>query len=76
MEENQAVAYWGVKQEDCSLHNPIVWQGQNINSIERELEDETIEWYAENYRISQFLMEMWKWLLTGEQEQPSFSANA
>jgi hypothetical protein len=76
MEENQAVAYWGVKREDCNLHNPIVWQGQNIDSIEWKLEDEPMEWYSENYRISQFLMAMWKWMRTGEQEPPEFSADA
>ena len=78
MEENQAVAYWGVKRENCILPNPIVWQGQNINPIEFELEDEQdepMEWYSENYRISQFLMAMWKYTLTGEQERPEFSAN-
>jgi hypothetical protein len=76
MEENQAVAYWGIKRGDCNFPNPIVWQGQNINSIEFELEDnEPMEWYAEPYRISQFLMAMWKYTLTGEQEQPESSAD-
>jgi hypothetical protein len=76
MEENQAVAYWGIKREDCNFPNPIVWQAQNINSIEFELEDdEPMEWYAEPYRISQFLMAMWKYTLTGEQEQPESSAD-
>jgi hypothetical protein len=70
MEENQAIAYWGVRREDCNLDNPIVWQGQNIDSIEGELEDTSMEWYSENYRISQFLMAMWKWMITGEQEEP------
>jgi hypothetical protein len=77
MEENQSVAYWGIKREDCSLPDPIVWQGQNINSIEFEIEDdEPMEWYAEPYKISQFLMAMWKFTLTGEQEQPESSADA
>ncbi len=71
MEENQTVAYWGVKQEDCALSDPIVWQGQTINPIEWELEDGAMEWYAEDYRMSQFLMAMWNWTLTGEPEQPA-----
>jgi hypothetical protein len=76
MEENQAVAYWGVKREDCNLCNPNVWQGQYIDLNKWELEDKPMEWYSENYRMSQFLMAMWKWMLTGEQEQPEFSADA
>jgi hypothetical protein len=35
-----------------------------------------MEWYAEPYKISQFLMAMWKFTLTGEQEQPESSADA
>jgi hypothetical protein len=77
MEENQSVAYWGIKREDCNLPDPIVWQGQNINPLEFELEDdEPMEWYAEPYKISRFLMAMWKFTLTGEQEQPESSADA
>lgn len=68
MEENQGVAFWGIHRNDCLEPNPIVWQGQNIDAIELDLEDEPQEWFAEEYRLRQFLMAMWKWTLTGEQE--------
>ena len=60
MEENQLVAFWGIRKENLIDSDPIVWQGVNGDSI---------EWYAENYRLSRFLMAMWKWTVTGEEEK-------
>lgn len=60
MEEDQRVVYWGIKQADVDSPNPLVWQG--INS-------DVIDWYEEPYKLSQFLMAMWKWTVTGEQEE-------
>ncbi len=61
MEENQCVVYWGIRRADLGENDPIVWQGVN---------GEPIEWYAENYHLSRFLMAMWKWTMTGEVEPP------
>ena len=69
MEENQGIASWGIHRDDCRERNPIVWQGQNIDENEFELEDEPQEWFEEEYRLKQFLMAMWKWTLTGKQEE-------
>jgi hypothetical protein len=61
MEENQWVGYWGIARHDLAQPNPIVWQGIN---------QETVDWYEEEYKLSQFLMAMWHWMITGEQEMP------
>jgi hypothetical protein len=61
MEENQCVAFWGLCEADLEESDPVVWQGVN---------GEPVEWYAEDYRLSRFLMAMWKWTKTGEQEEP------
>ncbi|BAY20844.1 hypothetical protein NIES2100_05880 [Calothrix sp. NIES-2100] len=61
MEEYQSVVFCGIDQADVSKLNPIVWQGIKSNSI---------DWYEENYKLNQFLMAMWKWTVTGEQEEP------
>lgn len=61
MEENQCVVYWAIDQADISSPNPIVWQG--INS-------DTVAWHEEPYKLNQFLMAMWNWIATGEQEEP------
>ncbi|MFO0889129.1 MAG: hypothetical protein U0790_08310 [Isosphaeraceae bacterium] len=61
MEENQAVVFWGIPNSDLDQADPIVWQGVN---------GERVEWYPEDYRLSRFLMAMWKWTMTGEQEPP------
>jgi hypothetical protein len=62
MEENQCVAFWGIQSTDLRRSDPVVWQGVN---------GEPIEWFAEDYRLSQFLMAMWKWIMTGEQDPPA-----
>jgi hypothetical protein len=59
MEENQCVALWGVARADAGAADPVVWQAPNA---------EPLDWFAEPYRVSQFLMAMWRWQLTGEQE--------
>jgi hypothetical protein len=55
MDENQRVAIWGIHRDDLAEDDPVVWQGVNGD---------------ENYRLSQFLMAMWQWTVTGEQEPP------
>lgn len=59
MEENQGVAIWGIPERDVNRPNPVVWQASNA---------ELLEWFAEDYRLSQFLMAMWHWQITGVQE--------
>lgn len=59
MEENQCVVFWGIAKADLGEADPVVWQGVN---------GEPIEWYAEDHRLSRFLMAMWKWIMTGEDE--------
>ena len=61
MEENQCVSFWGIQRKDIKKANPKVWQGVN---------SEPIRWFVEVYRVSQFLMAMWKWTVTGEEETP------
>lgn len=61
MEENQCVAFWGIRRADLGEADPVVWQGVN---------GDPIEWYAEDYRLSRFLMAMWKWTMTGEEDSP------
>lgn len=55
MEENQVTTYWGILKADVSQADPIVWQGINADSV---------EWYEENYQLSEFLMSMWKWTIS------------
>jgi hypothetical protein len=61
MEENQCVAFWGIPRADLVEADPVVWQGVN---------GEPIEWYAEDHRLSRFLMAMWKWTMSGEEDPP------
>jgi hypothetical protein len=61
MVENQAVALWAVLQEDLSEPDPVVWEGMN---------GDVVEWHPTKYRVSQFLMCMWRFVMTGEQEEP------
>ena len=58
MEENQRVCFWGIHKDDVLKDDPIVWQGQNFKDI---------KWHKEPYTISDFLITMWKWILTGEE---------
>lgn len=65
LEENQEVAFWGIDRADLGQADPIVWQGVN---------GDPVEWYPEDFRLSRFLMAMWKWTLTGELEPPAATA--
>ncbi|MBU2947036.1 SMI1/KNR4 family protein [Zobellia uliginosa] len=49
-EENQASAYWGVKQEDLKLDNPPVWGNYGTN--------ESPDWHLETNTIENFLLLM------------------
>ena len=60
MEENQLVVFWGIRKENLIESDPIVWQVVN---------GDPIEWYAENHRLSRFLMAMWNWTVTGDEEK-------
>ena len=62
MEENQAVAFWAVVRDGLSEPDSVVWEGMN---------GATVEWHPTKYRVSQFLMAMWRFVMTGEQEQPT-----
>ncbi len=59
MEENQNIALWGIPRSEVSQTNPIVWQASNPKPL---------TWYSEDCRLSQFIMAMWRWQLTGVQE--------
>ncbi len=59
MEENQCVVYWAIDQADINSPNPIVWQGIN---------GDIVAWHEEPYKLNQFLMAMWNWTMTEEQE--------
>ena len=61
LEENQCVALWGIRRADLAKADPVVWQGVN---------NDPIEWYAEDDRLSRFLMATWQWTMTGEEEPP------
>ena len=60
MEENQEVAIWGIARAEVDTANPVVRQAAEV---------ELLEWFPEIYRVSQFLMAMWHWQLTGVQEE-------
>jgi hypothetical protein len=57
MEENQCVAFWGIARADVATPDPVVWQAPNADPL---------VWFPEEYRVSQFLLAMWRWQLTGE----------
>jgi hypothetical protein len=61
LEENQSVVYWAIDRAELEESDPIIWQGIN---------GETIEWFAEGYRLSRSLMARWKWTITGVLEEP------
>jgi len=62
MEENQCVAFWGIDREGIKEPNPVVWQATNIETM-------ALKWYEEPYLLSQFLMAMWRWQVTGVEEK-------
>ena len=55
------MVFWAVRKRDLGESDPVVWQDVNGNPI---------EWHAEDYRLSRFLMAMWKWTVTGEEDSP------
>ena len=61
MDENQNIAFWGIARTTLSESDPAVLQGVN---------GQPIIWCAEKYRVSRFLMAMWKWTITGQLESP------
>lgn len=52
MEENQEVVYWGIREQDLQMPDPIVYQGNH---------GETIEWFSEEMRVSEWLPMMAFW---------------
>ena len=60
MVEKQCVVCCGIRKADLAEADPIVWQGVNGEPIER---------YAEDHRLSRFLMAIWNWT-TGQDESP------
>jgi hypothetical protein len=58
MEENQGVAVWGIRKDDLTLPDPVVWQGTC---------GDPLEWYPEEHVVSSFIIAMWRWTVTGEQ---------
>lgn len=57
MEENQCVVLWGIRRNDLTQADPVVQQGVN---------NQPIEWYEEDQRLSRFLIDTWKETATGE----------
>lgn len=52
MNENQNVVSWGFRLQDLGLDDPIVWQRNNMPSV---------EWYSEEMTLPQFLDSMFHW---------------
>ena len=59
MDENQVVVQWAIRNEDLTLDDPIVYQGQVV--------EDGYEWFAEDWTFSRFIIAMWRWVLTGEE---------
>jgi hypothetical protein len=64
MEENQCVVLWSIDRSDLNKPDPIVWQGTD---------GDVVDWYEEKYTLSQFLMAMWEWIVTGEEDSEDSS---
>lgn len=60
MDENQLVVQWAIRDSESESEedDPIVYQGQRSDS--------NCEWHAEKNTFSQFMIEMWRWILTGD----------
>jgi hypothetical protein len=58
MDENQVVVQWGIRDVDLTADDPVVHQGQRVDSA--------YEWSPEKYTFSRFMIAMWRWTLTGE----------
>ena len=59
-EENQQVVVWAFDQADHA-DDPLVWQGQPDPSDAARL-----VWYPEDRALSDFMIEMWTWIKSGE----------
>lgn len=59
MDENQRVVQWAIRDSEMGDDDPIVYQGQVIN--------DHYDWSAEKHVFSRFMIDMWKWVLTGEE---------
>lgn len=67
MEENQCVAFWAVAEADARRADPPVWTCLNGEpGVWRPEPD----WSPRPYKLSQFLMAMWRWQWEGVQEEP------
>lgn len=64
MDENQLVAQWAIHSPDDE-DDPLVYQGVSV--------DGDMDWHAESYTFSRFIIAMWKWILTGEPPSPQRS---
>jgi hypothetical protein len=60
LEENQRVCYWGISKDDLNALDPRIWRGDIADPI---------KWRREELPLSQFLIALWKWNMTGEWEQ-------
>ena len=52
MEENQAVAHWGMPLKRLAEDDPVVYQRANVDGA---------KWYSERMRFSAFLVRMYDW---------------
>ena len=62
MHENQGVVDWGIRLQDLSQDDPLVWQRNNDDQA----------WYAEDHQLSSFLMACWYWTEFGEEKSVEF----
>lgn len=59
-EENQQVVVWAFETTDTAA-DPMVWQGQP------DPDDATgFVWYSEELTLSEFVISMWRWIVTGD----------
>jgi hypothetical protein len=56
MEENQGVVSWGIKIEENSLPDPIIWQRNNTE----------FTWYSEELNMVKLLESMFNWYVNEE----------
>ncbi len=59
-EENQRVVVWAFDADDGS-DDPLVWQGQPDPD-----DSPGLVWYPEDRTLSDFIIEMWTWITSGE----------
>lgn len=61
MDENQCVSHWAFKNDECTLDDPTVYQGQ--------FEADRLVWYPLNQTVSQFLIDSWLETCTGGDDE-------